>query len=48
MYSFIKEIKNYIVYIKLSIKEVEKVIVYVISFHEATSNDLNERPYKEE
>ena len=48
MYSFIKKIKNYIVYIKLSIKEVGKVIVYVISFHEATSNDLNERPYKEE
>ena len=48
MYCFIKVIKQYIVYIKLSIVENVNENIYVISFHEAEKDELNERPYKEE
>ena len=48
MYSFIKVIKKYIVFIKLSLVERENEIVYVISFHEALKDELNDRPFKEE
>lgn len=48
MYSFIKVIKKYIVFIKLSLVERENEIVYVISFHEALKDELNARPFKEE
>lgn len=47
MYCFIKIIKEYIVFIKLSIVEKDREIVYVISFHEAYKDELMERPYKE-
>ena len=43
---FIKTIKEYIAYIKLSIVEENNQIAYVISFHEALKNELNERPFR--
>lgn len=46
MYHFIKTIKEYIAYIKLSIVEKNNQIAYVISFHEALKNELNERPFR--
>jgi hypothetical protein len=48
MYCFIKIIKGFIVFIKLSIVEKDHEIVYVISFHEANKDELMNRPYKEE
>lgn len=48
MYSFIKVIKEYIVFIKLSIIEKDDELVYVIFFHEAIKAELMNRPYKEE
>lgn len=47
MYSFIKMINKYIVYIKLSIMERNDKYVYVISFHEALKDEMDLRPYKE-
>lgn len=46
MYSFIKVIKNYIVYIKLSVVERENNYGYIISFHEAEKDELESRPYR--
>lgn len=46
MYNFIKVIKEYIVYIKLSIVEEDNEVVYVISFHEAEINELHKRPFR--
>lgn len=48
MFSFIKKIKEYVVFIKLSIIEKETGIVCVISFHEALINELSSKPFKEE
>lgn len=46
MYTFIKMIKEYVVYIKLSIVQKNNNNVYVISFHEAEKNQLSDRPFK--
>ena len=48
MYCFIKKIKEYIVFIKLSVVEKDNEFVYIISFHEAIKDELMNRPYKEE
>lgn len=48
MYVFIKTIKKYVVYIKLSIVKKNDKKVYVISFHEAVFNELNHRPFKDD
>ena len=46
MYSLIKNIKEIIVFIKLSIVKRNDEILYVISFHKAKINELQKRPYR--
>lgn len=46
MYCFVKKIKEYIVFIKLSLIEKDNKIVYIISFHKAEKDELDKRPYK--
>lgn len=48
MYSFLKIIKKYIVYIKLSVVEKKNDVLFIISFHKAEKDELSLRPFKED
>lgn len=47
MFCFLKKIKNFLVFIKLSIIEKSDKIACVISFHEAEKDELYKRPFEE-